>query len=519
MKKKHLKKSRKLYITMMTVWLLLIACFIPAFLNEYRFSDSILINILLTLNGIFIMYFWLNGVKDVTYVLWYYCNKKNLTKYTERVSRIPERGGVRVTLVYCTCNDFNSEALEKCMHQTYPGCRYAILDDSQKESYIHEIDAFQLKHPEVEVIRRKEHNGFKAGNLNNYLLNRDDYDYFVILDSDEVIPDDYVSCTLKYFDYYDNIGIVQCSHRAINNINRFMDLFHIGVDSHWPTYQTVKNRSGFMSLLGHGAMVSKECYRAVGKVPHVVAEDLCFSIEARNKGYYVAFAPDIVCGEEYPVDYIAFKKRHNKWTQGNMEFIKSYTVKILRSNMLWFEKLDIFLFTYNLPLTAFFSLYIIMNVALLPALGYQLHYPAWLIIPTIIFFFAPMANDFITYIGKVPFIHLLSYMFNTFVLYGSMLFVSLKASLLGMFGKKAVFLVTPKDTQRITWKQAIIQNKEELVFAVVMTVISELFHQSFLPVALLVVPAILSVYLTRISNPKENRRIRLSLSSVGKGRI
>lgn len=92
MKKKHLKKSRKLYITMMTVWLLLIACFIPAFLNEYRFSDSILINILLTLNGIFIMYFWLNGVKDVTYVLWYYCNKKNLTKYTERVSRIPEGG-------------------------------------------------------------------------------------------------------------------------------------------------------------------------------------------------------------------------------------------------------------------------------------------------------------------------------------------------------------------------------------------------------------------------------------------
>lgn len=52
---KNLKKSRKLYITMMTVWLLLIACFIPAFLNEYRFSDSILINILLTLNGIFIM--------------------------------------------------------------------------------------------------------------------------------------------------------------------------------------------------------------------------------------------------------------------------------------------------------------------------------------------------------------------------------------------------------------------------------------------------------------------------------
>jgi len=30
-------------------------------------------------------------------------------------------------------------------------------------------------------------------------------------------------------------------------------------------------------------------------------------------------------------NYLAFKKRHSKWTQGNMEFIKKYTVRILRS--------------------------------------------------------------------------------------------------------------------------------------------------------------------------------------------
>lgn len=512
-KRKSMRKTSSLYVCMLLCWAILIALFVPAFLNEYRFSNSVVINTLLTLNGIFIMYFWLNGTKDVTYVAWYYANRKKLKSYSERVAKVATPQGKRVTLVYCTCNDFNAEALEKCMNQTYSGCHYAILDDSQKQEYIDMVDDFQVKHPEVEVVRRTDHSGFKAGNLNNYLLNHNDWDYFVILDSDEVIPDDYVEKTLKYFNYYGNVGIVQCNHRAINNINRFMQLFHIGVDSHWPTYQTVKHHNGFMSLLGHGAMVSAECYKAVGKVPHVVAEDLCFSIEARNKGYYVAFAPDVVCGEEYPIDYVAFKKRHNKWTQGNMEFIRSYTKKILKSKMHWFEKLDIFLFTYNLPLTAFFSLYIILNVAFLPALGYELHYPTWLIIPTVVFFFAPMANDFITYIGKVPFWRLSQYMFCTFVLYGSMLFVSLKASLLGMLGKKAVFLVTPKDTTQITLLEAIKQNKDELVFAAILTIISEYFHHSFLPVALIVIPAILSLYLTMYSNEKQNAKKKIVYAS------
>lgn len=186
-----------------------------------------------------------------------------------------------------------------------------------------------------------------------------------------------------------------------------------------------------------------------------------------------------------------------------MEFIKQYTGKILKSKMSWFEKLDIFLFTYNLPLTAFFSLYVIMNIAILPFLGYTLHYPFWLLIPTIIFFFAPMANDFITYFNHIKKMTLFKYMFNTFVLYGSMLFVSLKASLLGMLGKKAVFIVTPKSSARTTLWMAIKENKQELIFALVLTIISELLNKSFLPVALIVTPAVLSIHLSMFANKKK----------------
>lgn len=497
-----MQKNNRVYFYILLLWAGLLLLFIPCVISEYYSvnSNSILINILLTLNAIFICYFWLNGTKDIIYVLYYYINRKKITQYAIDVSIRESKGNSKlVLLVYCTCNDFEVSSLRKCIKQSYKNTKTVILDDSSEDSYKKRIDRFARKN-NIEVIRRKDRRGFKAGNINNYLKGKIDYDYFVILDSDEIIPRNFITECLKYFEYYENVGIVQCTHIATRNVNPFMETFHIGVDSHWPTYQTVKHHSGFMSLLGHGAMISRQCYEATNGLPEVVAEDLCFSIEARNKGYFVAFAPNIVCEEEYPVDYIAFKKRHSKWTQGNFEFMKNYTGKILKANMKWYEKLDIFLFTYNLPLTAFFSLYIALNIVIFPSLGYNLHYPAWLIVPTIVFFLAPMINDFISWFTKLKRLALLRYMFLTFALYGSMLFQSIKASTLAFLGKKAVFVVTPKTTSKINFAEAIKYNAGEILFSIAMCCFSLIFKNSILPVFLIVIPAISSVYLTTYSN-------------------
>lgn len=380
-----------------------------------------------------------------------------------------------------------------------------ILDDSTNETYIQKIDEYARNH-NIEVVRRNDHRGFKAGNLNHYLQGRTDYDYFVILDSDEIIPPNFISRCLQYFSYYPSAGIVQCNHKATRNITAFMKLFHIGVDSHWPVYQTMKHHYGFMSLLGHGAMVSRACYEATQGIPEVVAEDLCFSIVARNKGYYVAFAPNVICEEQYPVDYLAFKKRHSKWTQGNFEFMKRYTQRIITSKMSWFEKTDIILFTYNLPLTVLFTCYILINLIVFPILHYQLHYPIWLLIPTVLFFVAPMINDVIFWARKVKVFHLINYIFLTFCLYGSMFYISLKSSLLAIFGRKAVFVVTPKTVQYLSWTQCIRANIQELMFALVLVVSSLIFQGGILPVVLLVIPVIMSLYLTMYSKIHKNAR-------------
>ncbi|WP_170218517.1 glycosyltransferase family 2 protein [Mycoplasmopsis mucosicanis] len=488
--------------------------------------------IFLVLNFIFLSYFWLNGVKDTLYVFFYYIFKRKIYKQYKYVLRTDVSNSTdRVLLLYPCCNDFVPNALEKSMQQNYKYFDVVILDDSNDESEKKIVDDFALKH-NIKVVRRKDRVGFKAGNLNNYLKSQEclkkQYDYYVILDSDEIIPNNFIELALKYFYTFSNVGIVQANHISTNNSNFFMGLFHVGVNSHWPVYQSMKNYYGFSTMLGHGAMIKAECYNMLNEgFPNLVAEDLCISIELRSLGYYVVFAPNIICQEEYPIDYIAFKKRHSKWTQGNLEFIKKFTGKIIKSKMSWFEKLDIFLFTYNLPLTAIFAFNIFINIMILPIIGVSITkiFPIWLLIISTIFFFAPMLNDIIYWLFRMNIFRFVLYFFSVFMLYGSMLTISLISAILGVFGKKAKFVVTPKKSYRYRFLDIFRFHWKEILFSLFLLAISLVNFRNIWPVLLLVIPGICSIILIFFSNKRyphsrtktiDAKTARLSINKIQK---
>ncbi len=513
---KTIKKNPILYLTLIFVWIILTGVFwhfmSRAFGNDGIFTNAnvttpqrIIATVLIAFNSIFLSYFWLNGVKDLIYVVWYIFAKKHLSKqYYDIINTDVSRAIDRILLVYCTCNDFDGNALRACLRQKYQNYDVVILDDSSSPAYKNKIDQFAKRH-NIKVVRRPDRTGFKAGNINHYLMTdecRQNYDYFVILDSDEIIPDNYITECLKYFYAKSNIGIVQANHISTRNKNFFMKLFHIGVNSHWPTYQTMKHFYGFSTMLGHGAMIKNECYYAAGGFPNLVAEDLCLSIEARNQDFLVAFAPNILCSEAYPIDYVAFKKRHSKWTQGNLEFIKKYTGKIIHSKMKWYEKMDIVLFTYNLPLTALFAFYLFLNLIFFPALHINLTsvYQTWMIIPTVVFFFSPTFNDIFTWLFRLNPLRFLLYFFATIILYGSMFTTSLVSAVLGAFGKKAKFIVTPKTTQKMSLGFALKFQFKEIVFSTLLLIISLIFTHSIFPVIIIVATGYLSLCLLFFSN-------------------
>jgi membrane glycosyltransferase len=274
-----------------------------------------------------------------------------------------------------------------------------------------------------------------------------------------------------------------------------MRTFAPGVDAHWPAYQAVKTRFGFMSLLGHGAMVSIEAYNATGGFPSIVAEDIGFAIKAKEAGYKTTFALDVTCEEEFPPDYAAFKKRHKKWTEGNMEFIKTFSPTIFFSRKLsWFEKLDIILFTFSLPLTGVFSLYVLINAVIFPFMGFRYHYPLWMLLPTVLFLVAPMINDMLTWAKGRKF-SLLSYLGHSVLLFGSVYFASLFASTKTIFGA-SVFHVTPKTSSGVGLRQAIRQNMSEIIAGFVLTLSVLIASGSVLPIVLIIIPVIFATYLS-----------------------
>lgn len=532
--KKHrspfFKKKNSLYIVFTTLLLLMTAFLswyftislqhIP-FQNEESFPPSqakyIAGLIFCILNCICIYYFWINGLKDLLYVIWFNLFKRLLFKKYEKIANKNIKGAKdKVLLVYCTCNDFNDQALYKSMQQDWKYFDVVILDDSKNPEYIKQVNKFAKQH-NIKVVRRENSEGFKAGNINNYLKSQEcrnkNYDYFVILDSDEIIPHNFIEECLKYFYTFTNVGVVQANHISNNNKNAFMSLFHHSVNSHFTTYLTMKSEYGFHYTMGHGVMIKKDVYELVNGFPHVVAEDIAFSVEVREKNYLSIFAPNIVCEEEFPINYAAFKKRHRKWMQGNLEFMKKYFKKVSVGKAKWFEKMDVYLFTYNLPIVGIIVFGLLINFLVLPILGvkqWELFNWRFNVVWAVIFF-SPLFNDIFTYALRMNPFKLIWFLFWTTILYGSMFLTTVVVVFSGLFGKKAMFIVTPKDNYKFKFLDIFRLQWRELLLTVIMVTISLLIFNSILPAIMVGVPATFSIFLIFFSNieytPKKMKRV------------
>ena len=500
-----MKKRPTVYIWILCVWavcagVLLAACGVIAYelftssYTERSVGLAALACVLVFANAGMLAYMWLGSVKDFLFSLVFLITKKKLMKRYDAIvnaevdyTKLTGDGRLpRVLLLYCTCNDFNAEALEKCMAQDYENFHTVILDDSSKEEYTKAIDAFAQR-TGAEVVRRENRTHFKAGNLNHYLQGRTDYDYFVVLDSDERIPENYITETLKYYAYSPKVGVVQAAHKATKGKNMFQSLMGLSVKSNGRICQVMKNFYGANALIGHGMTVSRACYEATSGFPSVVAEDISFAIDVKNSGYRVLYAPNIVCEEEFPVDYLCLKKRQAKWVQGNIEFMRKYNRSITESKMTWYEKLDVKLSHYNLPIIPMLSFAIVLNTVIIGALGFDVGgYSLALVALMVLFLVSPLVPDFFVHGRKRNIFKLLGYAALNFVVYASLVPMMIATVVCALFGKKARFIVTPKEERKISIKDALIGSYDSLIFACVVGLLTGITYFSPAPTILLV---------------------------------
>lgn len=277
-----------------------------------------------------------------------------------------------VALLYTTCNDFVEKSALSCVRQDYPRFTVYLLDDSSDPGFRARVDAFAAAHPErVRVVRRPDRQGFKAGNLNHALSRATEGEpLFALADADEILPADFLARTARRLLEDDTCGFVQATHRANPEApGALAAALGRGIDVHWRWYQPLRNDYGFVMLLGHGALIRRAAWQAVGGFPELVSEDLAFALRIREKGFRGAFAEDVVCYEDFPETMRAFRVRHMKWTRGTCEFLRKEMGRALRSpNIPLVEKLDVLFPTLNLPLSLLYFLFVLDANVLLTAL-------------------------------------------------------------------------------------------------------------------------------------------------------
>ncbi|QVK09227.1 glycosyltransferase [Mycoplasma mycoides] len=508
-----MKKQSLLYKWILVIWFLVsLAITVPLVFkliklfsvqSDQALATKIVISILLTINALIFCLFWLKSTKDIIFTFFFILKKKSLLKRYDFIINSElkdEFKNKKVILLYCTCDDFDKDALKKSMNQNYNNYEVVILDDSKKLEYIKRVDEFSKKY-NIKVVRRNDRVGYKAGNLNNYLKNNPDYDYFVVLDSDEIIPNNFITDSLKYFQANEKIGAIQAYHLISKGKNLFQEAVGNSSNIASLSIHVLRNFYGETSLAGHGMMLSKEVYEKTGGFPHLLVEDTSMSAEIKKNNYEIVYAPNIVCYEEFPINYIALKKRQGRWTAGNVQYIKKYAKQNRKTKYKWFERVDLRINHYSLPIVPVISLVFLLNFIILGFLKFNIttNDIAFVII-WCAFLFLPLFVNVLELSKQRKLGWAIPSFISTIITYTSMTIFLAASSFFALFNKRLKFVVTPKESKKMKFTYVMVHSIVPIIFGISVAVLTYFSWHTILPTLIVSLPCVLSPFLIASSN-------------------
>ena len=259
----------------------------------------------------------------------------------------------RIAIFYTVCDDLQLSAVQSCIDQDYAGDFHVfILDDSHTAKERVRVDEVCAAHPtRVSCLRRHTRAGFKAGNINAALAQiGDEYAYVAIADADELLPPNFLTELVAIAEADPSLGFVQAAHRMYGR-SAFGRQAGDGIDLHWSHFLPARHRFGFVYFFGHGALLRTHAIEKAGGFPELVSEDLALAMVMAQVGYRGYFASDVVCHEEVPTTFAAYRTRHTKVIRGTLELVTKAFPAFLKSRKVdWVQKLDLAIATAGLYL-------------------------------------------------------------------------------------------------------------------------------------------------------------------------
>jgi len=255
----------------------------------------------------------------------------------------PERPPLAI--LYTTCDDFSEGSCLSCVEQDYPNYRVLVCDDSRQEQYRAIVSRFCADHPlRCTLVRREGTKGFKAGNLNNAIRQHVREDWMVVVDADQILPPDYLSRMAAHLPPPNSgVAYVQGAHEPVLDeessplqraLSPAVSLFYLRDFVTRPGF-------GFVTMLGHGAAVSRRVLEAVGGFPEQVSEDFALALRTATVGLRGMYVPEVVSRESFPFDFGGFVMRIRKFAGGTAELCRRNLMPFLGGRAGPVEKWDL----------------------------------------------------------------------------------------------------------------------------------------------------------------------------------
>ncbi len=229
----------------------------------------------------------------------------------------------------------------------YPVDRLQIqlLDDSTDKTTaiaLACVEQYRRQGFDIELVRRPDRTGFKAGNLKNGLESAAG-ELIAIFDADFVPQPDFLRLTVPYFVADPRLGFVQTRWGHINrDYSSLTAAQAMGLDGHFVIEQTARNRSGLLiNFNGTGGVWRRECILDSGNwQDDTLFEDFDLSYRAQLAGWRGLYLPDVVAPAELPPQLAAFKRQQFRWAKGSAQCLKKLGWTVLRASLAWPVKLQ-----------------------------------------------------------------------------------------------------------------------------------------------------------------------------------
>jgi cellulose synthase/poly-beta-1,6-N-acetylglucosamine synthase-like glycosyltransferase len=217
-------------------------------------------------------------------------------------------------------------AIEACAAVDYPRSRYEIqvLDDSTDETrdYVDQTAArLKAQGININVIRRGDRTGFKAGALQNG-LRYTDAEFVAIFDADFVPPVDFLKKAVAFFVDKPKLGLVQGRWTHLNKEASLITRGQaMGIDGHFMVEQAARSwNNWFMNFNGTAGIFRVNAIQSCGGWQHdTLTEDMDLSYRMQIAGWETEYVPDLAVPAEIPEDINAFKNQQFRWAKGSIQ--------------------------------------------------------------------------------------------------------------------------------------------------------------------------------------------------------